>query len=390
MATSEKIAEFRGLANEFARKPMSPSFLAEAYEAHTTRSTPRLGDDFKTSASQDGQNAREIAFASDAKAGINGSGATSGARGADQKETDAKKRKASNDTATFLRMLQALEAQIKALEERIEHYDNQIEATDSLINIVASGGEIDPTNPEHQRLLRLAGIPDDEWGTVTLDDLRKHRDELARERDVAKTQLDKKVAEGVAYESAASNLNQGIPISASSIVPPEAVEEYARRNPDVDLEDLSRRDLLEIRKINLVSEYIARSEHTEKGIEWLKAGYAELRISEVSSDSDFRANFEKLIEELTPNELVMLLQEDHGLDARANAYLAQTKLDQIKATYNLDDPEERMMFEMDLEAFDGIWKSALLSDPNTDQAIKDLLGGNAQVSGQDTALTAEN
>ena len=115
-----------------------------------------------------------------------------------------------------------------------------------------------------------------------------------------------------------------------------------------------------------------------------------MRISEVSSDSDFRANFEKLIEELTPNELVMLLQEDHGLDARANAYLAQTKLDQIKATYNLDDPEERMMFEMDLEAFDGIWKSALLSDPNTDQAIKDLLGGNAQVSGQDTALTAEN
>lgn len=339
---------------------------------------PKLGELFHVSGSQTFQNEREIGLKSSSMNGMGGSGATASSRIAEQQERETARRKASNDTVMFLQMLEELAEQVKALEEQIEHYDNQIEATDSLIGILESGGEIDPTDPEHQRLLRLAGIPEEEWGTVTLEDLRKHREELQAERDKAKDQLDKKVAEGAAYEQAESNLRQGNPVSGSTLPTPEAVEEYAKRNPDADLEDLSRRDLLEIRKINLVSEYIARSEHTEKGIEWLKAGYAELRISSDASEQDFKQNFESLINELSPDDVALLLQEDHGFDQRANIYLARMKLEDIQSQYDLENPDERMMFEMELETFDGVRKSALLSDPKTDPAIRELLGGNPE------------
>ncbi|RIJ28442.1 hypothetical protein D1223_13740 [Henriciella mobilis] len=314
--------------------------------------------------------------------GASGSGATASSRIAEQQERETARRKASNDTIMFLQMLEDLAEQIKALEDQIDRYDEQIGATDSLIEILASGGEIDPNDPEHQRLLRLAGIPEEDWGTVTLDDLRKHREELQEQRDKAKDQLDKKVAEGAAYEQAESNWQQGQPVSASTLTTPKAVEEYANRNPDVDLEDLSRRDLLEIRKINLVSEYIARSEHTERDVEWFKAAYAELSLT---SDQGvlFENAVDMLVSELADNSREMLLKED-SLDPVLVKYLVEDKIAQLEAKFDLSSPDHLMLAEFAVGDLSEQAQKAILQSSSASAELKAIAEQNVEM-GSDVA-----
>ena len=383
MATPEnKIEEFRAESLRVSARLQAPSNFSSALntEFEESNAAPvRLGELFNVSGSASSQNEREIGLKSGSLDGAGGSGALAAARIVEQHERETAQRKAANDTAMFLDMLQAIADQIRELEDLVDQYDRQLEATNSLIEILEGGGEIDPTDPDHQRLLRLAGIPEEQWGTVTLDDLRQNKIELQTKRDIAKTQLDKKVAEEASLVEAASNIDRGVPVSSSSLATPKAIAEYARRNPDVDLENLTARDLIEIGKINLVSEYAARSEFAELGIDWLKASYAELRLSEGSSDADFEANFRGLIGAMKPDDIALLLQTDQGLDARANTYLANARLNEIVSQYDMDNPDDLMMFEIEMETFDGVWKTALINDPNTDQHIKDLLTSSEQV-----------
>ncbi|WP_147372832.1 hypothetical protein [Henriciella mobilis] len=388
--TNEKIREFRAdalrvsaqlpaVGSAFDPKGVSAS-VSDAGSGNSA--PPKLGELFNVSGSQGFQNEREMGLKSASINGASGSGATASSRIAEQQERETARRKASNDTIMFLQMLEDLAEQIKALEDQIDRYDEQIGATDSLIEILASGGEIDPNDPEHQRLLRLAGIPEEDWGTVTLDDLRKHREELQEQRDKAKDQLDKKVAEGAAYEQAESNWQQGQPVSASTLTTPKAVEEYANRNPDVDLEDLSRRDLLEIRKINLVSEYIARSEHTERDVEWFKAAYAELSLT---SDQGvlFENAVDMLVSELADNSREMLLKED-SLDPVLVKYLVEDKIAQLEAKFDLSSPDHLMLAEFAVGDLSEQAQKAILQSSSASAELKAIAEQNVEM-GSDVA-----
>ncbi len=383
--TNEKIREFRAdalrvsaqlpaVGSAFDPKGVSAS-VSDAGSGNSA--PPKLGELFNVSGSQGFQNEREMGLKSASINGASGSGATASSRIAQQQERETARRKASNDTVMFLQMLEDLAEQIKALEDQIDQYDEQIGATDSLIEILASGGEIDPNDPEHQRLLRLAGIPEEDWGTVTLDDLRKHREELQAERDKAKDQLDKKVAEEASLLEADSKHSEGKPVSAAELKTPKAVEEYAKRNPDVDLEDLTRRDLVEIGKINLVSEYIARSEHTERDVEWFKAAYAELSLT---SDQGvlFENAVDMLVSELADNSREMLLKED-GLDPVLVEYLAEDKIEEILEQVDINDPGEQIMLQFVFADWSQEAASAALRNPETPDVLREIIAQNENV-----------
>ncbi len=377
-------AELPAMKSAFAPSGLSGAFEAEAKEV----SKPSLGELFNVSGSAAYQNERELGLKSTSLDGAGGSGATASARITAQQDLEVARRKASNDTAMFLQMLNLLTEEIAALEAQIEAYDNQIEATDSLIGILANGGEIDPTDSEHQRLLKLAGIPEDEWGTVTLDDLRRHREELQAQRDAAKTQLHKKVAEGASQENAASRIDQGLPVSSYSIEPREAVQEYARRNPDVDLEDLSRRDLLEIRKINLVSEYVARSELGSRDVEWFKVAYAELNLR---SDQGvlLENSVDMLVEALEDNSREMLLKEG-GLDPVLVGYLVEDKIHEIQSSLNLSDPELAMFVEMAVVDLSTQAQMAIVQSSTASPELKSIVEQQLVSDGVDPTISIEN
>lgn len=366
-----KLEEFRAESTQLVAL-MAAKEIAPQHCATSDDNAPiKLGELFNASGSAIYQNARELALNSDAVSGVGGSGVFEQSRVLERHERETAQRNASNDTVLFLELLRTLQDQIRELERQIAKLDEQIEATDSLIDILQNGGEIDPTDPDHQRLLRLAGIPEDQWGTVTLDDLRAHKTQLQIQRDDAKVQLDKKVAEGAAFEVAASNREQGIPTSADTIEPREAVEEYSKRNPAADLDDLSVRDLLEIRKINLVSEYIARSDHAEKDIDWFKAAYAELNLS-MSDGSVLGNSIDLLVEQLSENGREALLTES-DLDQALIGYLVEDKIKEIEAEYDLSSPDQQIFVEMVLADLSDEAKFAVQQSPSASTELKSII-----------------
>lgn len=94
-------------------------------------------------------------------------------------ETRTKDQKAR----TEIYYMMILQAQIDGLNARIVVLDGQINALDDLIERVQGGEKLDPNNPAHRRLLLKSGVPEDDWGGLTLRDLQDLRDQRQQRRD---------------------------------------------------------------------------------------------------------------------------------------------------------------------------------------------------------------
>lgn|GEM_PF-3161505 len=99
--------------------------------------------------------------------------------GSSEKE---KKDKRNREHMQYVLMLQQ---QLADLNNLIDGYNDQIGATNALMDIFDRDGKLDPTNSEHLRLLKAAGIPENQWGTITRDDLAKYKQDLIEKRDTA-------------------------------------------------------------------------------------------------------------------------------------------------------------------------------------------------------------
>ena len=106
---------------------------------------------------------------------------------AERAEKQAKER---FDDAMFLAVVGDLDAQIAAKQGEIDDLTEQIDAAEELLEIIDRDGDIDPTDPTQMRLLKLLDIPEEDWGTVTrqqitdrLDALRARRDQVITDRN---------------------------------------------------------------------------------------------------------------------------------------------------------------------------------------------------------------
>ncbi|MGH1397806.1 MAG: hypothetical protein ACRBCT_01175 [Alphaproteobacteria bacterium] len=128
---------------------------------------------------------------SESRVGVIASGAAAGqAQSAKVAEENEKAAKERFDTAVLLALLDDIQFEINKIEEEIVKIDQEIDAVQELALILEGGGIIDPTNSEHQRLLRQADIPVDDWGIVDeqyLSDLEAdktdERSELERNKE---------------------------------------------------------------------------------------------------------------------------------------------------------------------------------------------------------------
>ena len=109
-------------------------------------------------------------------------------------------------------------------------------------------------------MLRLAGIPEDEWGTVTLDDLRRHREELQAQRDAAKAKRDQKAQALEALEPIERELAVEGVVDATSLNMDQAVEVYSRLNPEFDPRNATGEDVVQIGALQNAELALADSE----------------------------------------------------------------------------------------------------------------------------------
>lgn len=112
----------------------------------------------------------------------------------DNRLKDARQRDAKARAETHY--LALLQAQMDALDARIEELDIQIEALDELIELIEDGEPLDPSNPEHRRLLERSGVPEDQWEGMTLKDLKDLREARRQERE-AQAEAKAEVAEAM-------------------------------------------------------------------------------------------------------------------------------------------------------------------------------------------------
>lgn len=105
-----------------------------------------------------------------------------------KRQADEKRRKDRADTAMYLALLQA---QIAELDRQIAALNDQIDALDELLQIIDSGAELDPDNPAHRKLLEGSGIPEDQWGSVTREDIEQAKRDRAAVRAEKQAERDR-------------------------------------------------------------------------------------------------------------------------------------------------------------------------------------------------------
>ena len=221
----------------------------------------------------------------------------------ERNEAAEKAAKQSDDDQYFLALLRGLEAQIEALEREIEGYDNQIEALEDLIAL-EKDGKLDPNNPEHIRMLEAAGIPVDEWGTVTLEDLNKKLEEIKAKRDEAKEELDEKQTKKDSLDSKVTALASAEEPEKQALVK-ELKAEYKGQLDDF---------------IN------SHPDLVEEEIPWFRAGFNLLD----EGQPDYIQNVNRLIAELNPITKRELLQNINDLP---EAVADQLRLDKFEQLY---------------------------------------------------------
>ena len=205
--------------------------------------------------------------------------------------------KSDIDTLLFL-----LEAQIAALQAQIDALDEQISATEDLIEILDSGEEIDPTDPDHIRLLKAAGIPEDQWGTVTREQLDERLEELKAERD--RTQQE--------YDDVKTHRDRVYSTGAS----------------DADVREEARDQIYEVRRDML-----------EDDAEWLELSTA--RVLSLTDDVEkINSEIDRLID-VVSYDIVMQLRDQDDIDPMLLTRLDLRHFEEIYLMLqeDVDDPQ---------------------------------------------------
>ena len=347
---------------------------------------PALGDMFKVSGSNELQSQRELGLKSRSIDGANASGALAATQIAERHQHQELQRRASNDTTMFLQMLQLIRDQIGALDAQIAKYDEQIAATDSLIDIFENGGEIDPTNPEHQRLLRLAGIPEDQWGTVTLDDLNRHRDDLNAKRDDAKADRDDKARSLDKLEQAEEGLVKNGSVHASTLDMDEAVAIYAMLDPDFDPAFVTAHQVVQIAAIHTADAALDNDNYQEMELAWFKAEYSTLSLGGLSNEAVAQYIGESLIERLNIRAKDELLL-DSSIDVSMRELIALDRLEMIldgSSATDLDAFKKMALEGLPLEV-----RQLLFHSDKVDSDLKEFLGEDLEAPSSELGYNAQ-
>ena len=280
-----------------------------------------------------------------------------------------RRRQGKDDMADLLALLDAqiadLERQIAEYDRLIEEYEEQLSAIDELRELIESG-ELDPTDPEHIALLRRAGIPEDDWGTVTIDDLdgleketKDKLDDAKQKRDDARDQLDKtqKVRDGVANALVKDPDAKSIDIRSFGLDEESAAKKaedptYDPANATAD----DMRDLLDRSMKNFISQRTATHENESA---WFKLSEKELR--ELVSEEGYVDGLDQLINELEENTKKVLLEDPDISEAVKD----RIRIDEFERAY-----EDFQEFRDEAQYHDWL-ESLLLND--TDERTRKIL-----------------
>lgn len=296
--------------------------------------------------------------------------------GLEKTRADAeRKEKESTDTYIFLALLDQLQAQIDALQERIKDYNEQIEALQDVRDLIESG-ELDPMDPDHQRLLRAAGIPEEDWGTVTLEEIDKRIEGLKVKRDEAVERLDEtraiqnKVADVLANDPDAKS------IDTTDMGLDEENAKKEAENPDYDPENATAddlRDLLDMKTLKNVSQ---RPDVQENEAAWFKAATADLKA--FSSQEGYVDSMDRLIAELHEDTQKALLKDDEVLEEVKD----RLRLDEFEKRYEgfqefKDDPQYiEWLTKLILDKTDVRTRELLLQEEDTPEEVRKIITDN--------------
>lgn len=198
-----------------------------------------------------------------------------------------RERQRKDREAFFAALLDQLDRDIAEIQGRIDSYNEQIHAIEELIRAEQNGG-IDPTDPEHRKILRRAGIPEEEWGTVTLEDLEAHKEQLEAAKDDAqdalankraqKEELSARIAE-ISNNSPSAQQEQQLQIARDMM--DETVSEIMGKRPQV-IQDEAAWFKFGIEKLKI---FETQQEYLEK-LDIMIAGLSEDTAIALISDTD--------------------------------------------------------------------------------------------------------
>lgn len=125
--------------------------------------------------------------------------------GAREKARTIAQEKAKSAADTRMHVLLALQAQLEALDFEIaqldieiEKLEEQINALDGLLGELGPDEKVDPNDPRQREWLDKSGIPKEEWGNLTREDIeriKREREEAKREREAERDQKREQRAE---------------------------------------------------------------------------------------------------------------------------------------------------------------------------------------------------
>jgi predicted transcriptional regulator len=295
-----------------------------------------------------------------------------------QKEEEEKKER---EERSFQSLLDQIDADIAALERHLDdlykerdEIHEKMGAVDALIELERLDN-VDPNNPEHQRLLRKAGFNNpDKWGTLTMDDYRRHREELeGRDREIGseitrtQTQIttlssQRDAIERVAGDPHINDINvNGLGLDA----------EIARRqatNPGFDPEHVTRAEVQEImtENVSLARAQVANIDNiaTERFVR----DFSELQTSGMSAEASAQ-----LINNLEDGVAQTLLTTE-GLDSTLRTPLkARAFVDAYEHEVEAHPEQRSEILSAFVQTLDAATAASLRSNPNTPREITEAL-----------------
>ena len=180
----------------------------------------------------------------------------------------------------------AFQAQLDDINGRINLYEGQIQATDQLIDFMKQGGKLDPNNPEHQKMLKAAGIPEDQWHNITLQDLQDHKQGL-------QTKLADANAEKVALKEANDKVDENIKSKNNINL---GIDNNTAKTELVDLVSTT-----ELKKLDSETQKIKTQTNEIQALETKLVASTFLEINNLKGTPAYTAKLEQLIDTLDPD-----------------------------------------------------------------------------------------
>lgn len=310
-----------------------------------------------------------------------------------QKEEEEKKER---EERSFQSLLDQIDANIAALERRLDDLYKQrdelyrqrdeirekMAAVDALMAL-ESLDNVDPTNPEHQRLLRKAGFTNpDQWGTLTMDDYRRRRQELEGDEQQNGAQIDNNANQISQTQTQLSIMREQREVAQRAADDPSDNDinvnglgldnEIARRqetHPGFDPEHATRADVQQ-----LVTDNVAQGIQLREQVYLTSApDFAEqlsrLRVAGDDTDSAIAG----LVNNLQDNVARTLLTEE-GLDERTENYLeARIFMDTYRAQIGENAASGSAIASALVQNMDETVKAVLRQDPSTPTEVLEAL-----------------